>query len=100
MGKIGLVTVLFKSDDVLDDFFASIARQTYKDHILYLVDNSPNDVSDTIKNILVKVHQVNPSTKQISQQSLEIILNSINQNRKMVNNEKNSKSCLIPEYNI
>lgn len=48
MAKIGLVTVLFKSDDVLDDFFAGIDRQTYKDYILYLVDNSPGEVSDAI----------------------------------------------------
>lgn len=48
MGKIGLVTVLFKSDEVLPGFFASIAKQSYKDYILYLVDNSPNPVSDNI----------------------------------------------------
>jgi glutamate dehydrogenase/leucine dehydrogenase len=40
-----------------------------------------NDVSNTIRNILVKVHQENPEPKQISQKSLDIILNSINQNR-------------------
>ena len=48
MAKIGLVTVLFKSDQVLPGFFASIAKQTHKDYILYLVDNSPNPVSDKI----------------------------------------------------
>ena len=48
MSKIGLVTVLFKSDDVLPGFFKSIAKQIYKDHILYLVDNSPNPTSDKI----------------------------------------------------
>ena len=29
-------------------FFKSIAKQTHKDYILYLVDNSPNSVSDKI----------------------------------------------------
>lgn len=48
MGKIGLVTVLFKSDEVLPGFFASITKQSYKDYILYLVDNSPDPVSDSI----------------------------------------------------
>ena len=43
MAKIGLVTVLFKSDEVLPDFFSSIARQTHKDYILYLVDNSESE---------------------------------------------------------
>ena len=46
MATIGLVTVLFNSDDVLEDFFASITRQTYKEYILYLVDNSPGERSD------------------------------------------------------
>lgn len=48
MGKIGLVTVLFKSDEVLPGFFKSIAKQTYKEYILYLVDNSVNPTSDKI----------------------------------------------------
>ncbi len=48
MARIGLVTVLFKSDYVLPDFFKSIAKQTHKDYILYLVDNSPAPLSDKI----------------------------------------------------
>jgi GT2 family glycosyltransferase len=48
MPKIGLVTVLFKSDDVLPGFFKSIAKQTHKDYVLYLVDNSVNLTSDKI----------------------------------------------------
>lgn len=48
MAKIGLVTVLYKSDDVLPDFFKSIAKQTHKDYILFLIDNSENEATDTI----------------------------------------------------
>lgn len=48
MAKIGLVTVLYNSDDVLEDFFKSIARQTCKDYVLYLVDNSVNEKSNSI----------------------------------------------------
>lgn len=48
MAKIGLVTVLFKSDDVLQDFFKSISRQTYQDYILYLIDNDPNEKTDLV----------------------------------------------------
>jgi len=40
--KIGLVTVLYKSDNVLPDFFKSVANQTYKNYVLILVDNSPS----------------------------------------------------------
>lgn len=48
MTKIGLVTVLFKSDDVLPGFFKSIARQSFKNYILYLVDNSYNETTNQI----------------------------------------------------
>ncbi|HLO37312.1 MAG TPA: glycosyltransferase, partial [Lacibacter sp.] len=48
MAKIGLVTVLFKSDEVLDGFIKSISKQTHKDYILYLVDNSVNDRSNEV----------------------------------------------------
>lgn len=41
--KIGLVTVLYNGKEVLPDFFASLAKQTYKNYVLYVIDNSPND---------------------------------------------------------
>jgi len=50
MAKIGLVTVLYKSDDVLEGFFKSISCQTYKNYILCLVDNSVNEVSNSLIN--------------------------------------------------
>ena len=48
MAKIGLVTVLYKSDNVLDGFFKSISIQTYKDYVLYLIDNSSSDATDAL----------------------------------------------------
>jgi GT2 family glycosyltransferase len=48
MPAIGLVTVLFKSDEVLIDFFKCISQQTFKDYHLYLIDNSPNDNTDSL----------------------------------------------------
>lgn len=55
MAKIGLVTVLFKSDEVLEGFFRSVSMQTHKDYILYLVDNSVNDQSNkVIEDLLAK----------------------------------------------
>lgn len=39
---IGLVTVLFNSDQVLNGFFKSLSLQDYKNYHLYLVDNSPS----------------------------------------------------------
>lgn len=48
MKKLGLVTVLFNSNEVLPDFFESIAIQTYKRVVLILIDNTPSGVSKTI----------------------------------------------------
>jgi GT2 family glycosyltransferase len=46
--KIGLITVLYKSDVFLDDFFKSIAKQTHQNYILYLIDNSYNETSTAL----------------------------------------------------
>lgn len=43
--KIGIVTVLYNSEKVLDDFFDSLKRQTYKNFILYVIDNLSPDNS-------------------------------------------------------
>ncbi|HHA1713285.1 TPA: glycosyltransferase family 2 protein [Enterobacter ludwigii] len=43
--KIGLVTVLYNSPNVLPDFFSSLALQDYKNYCLYIVDNSSSPES-------------------------------------------------------
>jgi GT2 family glycosyltransferase len=43
--KVGIVTVLYNSESVLSDFFASLNKQTYTDFILYVVDNHSPDHS-------------------------------------------------------
>jgi GT2 family glycosyltransferase len=62
MSKIGLVTVLYKSDDVLTDFFKSLSNQTYKDYHLYLINNSPSDFSDKLIENLVEEYPVSAYT--------------------------------------
>ncbi|MBS1532542.1 MAG: glycosyltransferase family 2 protein [Bacteroidetes bacterium] len=42
------MTVLFKSDDVLEDFFHSLSVQTFTDYRLYLIDNSPGAATDNL----------------------------------------------------
>lgn len=46
MAKIGLVTVLYNSNDVLEGFFESLSIQTCSDYHLYMVDNSPSTETD------------------------------------------------------
>lgn len=42
---IGIVTVLYNSELVLEDFFRTLNEQNYKDFVLYLVDNNSTDKS-------------------------------------------------------
>ncbi len=41
--RVGVVTVLYQSDDVLADFFASLAAQAGVALRLYVIDNSATD---------------------------------------------------------
>jgi len=43
--KIGIVTVLYKSETVLEDFFRTLNEQSYKNFILYIIDNKSPDNS-------------------------------------------------------
>lgn len=58
MAKTGLVTVLYNSDNVLEGFFKSISNQSYRDYILYLVDNSVNDSTNSLIAKLVQEYPV------------------------------------------
>lgn len=48
MAKVGLVTVLYGSDNVLDGFLKSLSLQTFTDYHLYLIDNSANSATDIL----------------------------------------------------
>ena len=41
--KIGLVTITYNSADVLPDFLDSVAKQTYQNFFLYVIDNASSD---------------------------------------------------------
>lgn len=55
---IGIVTVLFNSDGVLPDFFASLARQRNVRYRLYVIDNSKTDSGSQLATQLVKQHGI------------------------------------------
>lgn len=52
--KIGIVTVLYKSESVLTDFFISLNKQTYKNITLYIIDNDSPDNSLALSEELSK----------------------------------------------
>jgi hypothetical protein len=43
LGKVGVVTVTYNSEQVLDQFLHSLVTQTHEDFILYAVDNASRD---------------------------------------------------------
>lgn len=55
---IGLVTVLYKCDDMLEGFFKSLALQYFQDYHLYLIDNSVNDYTTNLISELVQKYQI------------------------------------------
>lgn len=58
MAILGLVTVLYNSNDVLDDFFRSLSIQSYTDYHLYLIDNSPSPATDALVSALAKKYHI------------------------------------------
>lgn len=62
MAKVGLVTVLFNSEKVLEGFFKSLSMQSFADYHLYIIDNSPNDQSAILINKLAADHKVSSFT--------------------------------------
>jgi GT2 family glycosyltransferase len=52
--KIGIVTVLYNSQKVLDEFFESLNSQSYKNFLLYVVDNKSTDDSLALGKRLAK----------------------------------------------
>lgn len=60
--RVGLVTVLFNSEQVLPDFFESLASQQFKDWWLYVIDNSPNEKSIKAAEELAARHDISNIT--------------------------------------
>lgn len=58
MAKIGLVTVLFNSNEVLEGFIKSLSIQSFQDYHLYLIDNTPSDESDKYLNDLLEKYAI------------------------------------------
>lgn len=58
MPALALITVLYKSDSVLEDFFSGISKQNYTDYKLYVIDNSSNETTSSLINELIKKYPV------------------------------------------
>lgn len=58
MAILGLVTVLYNSDGVLEEFFRSLSVQTFTDYHLYLIDNSASPATDALVKLLTEKYKV------------------------------------------
>lgn len=58
MNKIGIVTVLFNSDDVLPGFFESLSKQKNVKYVLYVIDNSKSRSGSDISESLARKYGV------------------------------------------
>jgi len=56
--KLGLVTVLFNSSGVLPGFFESLYKQTDCEYVLYIIDNSLDDLSYTTAVELINLYDL------------------------------------------
>lgn len=66
MRKTGLVTVLYKSDNVLEGFFKSLSIQDYSNYILYLIDNSPSPQTNSLIHTLQEKYRIEEKLRYIA----------------------------------
>ena len=60
---IGIITILYNSDEVLRGFMKSVANQSYKNIKIYFIDNSPNSETHyLLSKLLREYHLDNKST--------------------------------------
>ena len=50
MEKLGIVTITYNSEKVLDDFIESVLRQSYTNFKLFIIDNYSSDSTISILN--------------------------------------------------
>ena len=55
--KIGIVTINFYSEDLLERLILCLVKQTYKDWVMVIVNNCPEDL--LIRKIVDKYYQYN-----------------------------------------
>jgi GT2 family glycosyltransferase len=72
MTTLALVTVLYNSDNVLEDFIKCLSTQTYKDYKLYLIDNSPTFERTKILISILKKYGIKKYTHIINDENVGV----------------------------
>src|SRR5579864_1291935 len=58
MARVGIVTVLYNSDEVLPEFFASLSLQKDVSFRLYVIDNGTTDSGNRLSETLAREHGI------------------------------------------
>src|SRR5690606_5171613 len=95
--KIGLVTVLYHSDDLLPGFFKSLSRQQFDGYHLYLIDNTPTADTKRLIDSLAREHPIekltyvpndrNRGAAQGNNQGIELSIRDGNRYSILLNND-------------
>ena len=92
MVKIGVVTVTFNSEDVIKTFLDSLFAQTYRDFILYVIDNNSTDRTINIleefgKHLVVVKNSCNQGVAKANNQGIRKALQEECSHVLLINND-------------
>ncbi len=103
MAKVGLVTITYNSESVLVGFLDSFIKQTYKDVILYVVDNDSKDTTLLIlekykyNNIKIVKNNKNAGVASANNQGIKEALKDNCDKVLIVNNDIEFNKSLVAE---
>lgn len=101
MDKIGLVTVTYNSDDVLQSFLNCVWDQTHNNLILYIVDNASQDYTCSIlemendSRLKIINNSVNFGVAKANNQGIEIAISDGCDQVLIINNDVKFEAALI-----
>lgn len=102
MSRVGIVTVTFNSAQVINGFLRSVLNQTYRDFVLYVVDNASSDATLSMVEAVSREPRVqvisNPDNRGIAEGNNQGIRDAITAGCKYVllmNNDTEFRSDLI-----
>ena len=73
MNKLGIVTVLYNSDNVIYKFLDCLLLQNFQNYILYIVDNSFNETSNNnLKNYISQIGLIDKIVFVINNQNIGV----------------------------
>ncbi len=101
MEKIGLVTITFNSEDVINGFLESALNQTFQNFIIYIIDNHSQDETESIiksyddNRIVFIKNQQNVGVAKANNQGIKLALKENCSQVLIINNDIDFEEKLI-----